>query len=259
MPRTITVRHNSLGLRNDELQHDSRPTILFLGDSFVWGFNVEDNERFTELLRPELPDYRIVNAGVAGYGTDQAYLLARRIWDAVKPDIVVLMFCVENDRKDNSSNLRGAYKPYLHMTADGNWEFAGLPLPKARKVRFNESSISRFMLARLAISAYMEVRYRRITVPDPTDRLIAMLREFVEAKGAKLAVGVQRDEPELEAFLRSQAIPHISFEGAELYTSTKHWTPDGNKLVAKRLMAMFEKTGMLSGKRQAGTGLEPAK
>src|SRR5262245_51465571 len=96
MPRTITIRHNSLGLRNDELPADSRPTILFLGDSFVWGYNVEDSERFTELLRPELPDYRIVNAGVAGYGTDQAYLLARRIWEAVKPDVVVLMFCIEN-------------------------------------------------------------------------------------------------------------------------------------------------------------------
>jgi hypothetical protein len=258
MPRTITVRHNSLGLRNEELQHDSRPTILFLGDSFVWGFNVEDSERFTELLRQELPDHRIVNAGVAGYGTDQAYLLARRIWDAVKPDVVVLMFCIENDHRDNSSNLRGGYKPYLHRTVDGNWEFAGLPLPKARRVRLRESSMSRFMLARVAISAYVEVRYPRITVPDPTDRLIGMLREFVEARGAKFAVGVQRNEPEIEGFLQSQGIPHISFEGAEI-DGTRHWTPVGNQLVAERLMIMFEQIGMVSGGQQTQTGLEPKK
>jgi GDSL-like lipase/acylhydrolase family protein len=242
MPSTITVRHNSIGLRDDELQHDSRPTILFLGDSFVWGFNVDNSERFTELLRPEFPDYRIVNAGVAGYGTDQAYLLARRIWDAVKPDIVVLMFCSENDRRDNSSNLRGGFKPYLHKTVDGVWEFAGLPPPKARSIRFRESSMSRFMLARAAISGYVELRYPRITVPDPTDRLIGMLREFVEARGARLVVGMTRDDPELQTFLRNQGIPQVSIEGGEAYyDSTKHWTLPGHQLAAGRLLALLRK------------------
>src|SRR6186713_1379235 len=35
--RTIRVQHNSLGLRDIEPVDDARPTILFLGDSFVWG------------------------------------------------------------------------------------------------------------------------------------------------------------------------------------------------------------------------------
>src|ERR1700754_2954709 len=35
--RTVAVRHNSLGLRDDEFVPDGAPTILFLGDSFVWG------------------------------------------------------------------------------------------------------------------------------------------------------------------------------------------------------------------------------
>ena len=49
--RTIHVQHNSLGLRDIEFVPDGRPTILFLGDSFVWGLDAEADERFTELLR----------------------------------------------------------------------------------------------------------------------------------------------------------------------------------------------------------------
>src|SRR3979411_2727185 len=45
--RTIHVRHNSLGLRDIEFAPDGRPTILFLGDSFVWGLDAEADERST--------------------------------------------------------------------------------------------------------------------------------------------------------------------------------------------------------------------
>ena len=34
--RTIHAKHNSLGLRDDEFSLDTKPTILFLGNSFVW-------------------------------------------------------------------------------------------------------------------------------------------------------------------------------------------------------------------------------
>jgi hypothetical protein len=64
--RTITVAHNSLGLRDIELDSTGKQTIVFVGDSFVWGSDVEAHDRFTDRLRGELPEHRIVNAGVAG-------------------------------------------------------------------------------------------------------------------------------------------------------------------------------------------------
>src|SRR5262249_54310760 len=36
-----SATHNSAGLRDTELTEDGRPRILFLGDSFVWGYGVE--------------------------------------------------------------------------------------------------------------------------------------------------------------------------------------------------------------------------
>src|SRR5438874_13666948 len=48
--RTIKVRHNSLGLRDIEPETGRKPAIAFFGDSFVWGYDAEENERFTNLL-----------------------------------------------------------------------------------------------------------------------------------------------------------------------------------------------------------------
>jgi len=69
--RTIHARHNSLGFRDVEFEPDGRPTMLFIGDSFVWGVDAEVGERFTDLMRSQLSGNTIVNAGVSGYGTDQ--------------------------------------------------------------------------------------------------------------------------------------------------------------------------------------------
>src|SRR5476649_564340 len=57
--RSIHVQNNSLGLRDTGFSLDDKPTILFLGVSFVWGLDVEANERFTDLLKPRIPGYKI--------------------------------------------------------------------------------------------------------------------------------------------------------------------------------------------------------
>src|SRR4029453_16015749 len=65
--RTISAKHNSLGLRERELSDIAPHRILFLGGSFTCGYDAEVNERFSDLLQKELPQYGIVNAGVSGY------------------------------------------------------------------------------------------------------------------------------------------------------------------------------------------------
>ena len=129
----------------------------------------------------------------------------------------------------------------------GALELRGQPVPKARKLSLKESWWGRHLfLARLAISAYVELRYRRITVPDPTEKLVGMTRDFVQAQGATLVVGVQYREPRLEAYLAAQKIPFTTFEGGEQFDSSKHWTPAGNRLVADRLMTLFKETGLVN-------------
>src|SRR5262245_33432552 len=130
--RTISVRHNSLGLREKEINQDAPGgTFVFLGDSMVWGLDAEVGERFTDLLQFELPRHRMVNAGVLGFGTDQELLLVQRLWRRLTPRVVVLTFSNDNDRDDNTSSLRYQtnYKPYFVQGAEGEWQIRGYPLP----------------------------------------------------------------------------------------------------------------------------------
>jgi GDSL-like Lipase/Acylhydrolase family len=247
--RTISLQHNSLGLRDVEHERTDRPTVLFVGDSFVWGFDVEAGERFTELLRADLPGMEIVNAGVNGYGTDQEYLLLNRIWSAFRPDVVVLNFTTSNDRDDNTSNMisDGYYKPYLARAADGTWRFFGQPVPKSRQTYFTDDPlVKNLWLARLAVTSYIYVRHPQIAVPDPTEQLVGMMRDLVESKGAKFLVGLQYADAKLELFLQAQEIRYTSFDGAEPYPANgNHWTPKGHALVADRLKALLSATGIV--------------
>lgn len=52
----------------------SKNTIIFLGDSFVQGYALNDNETFTWKLQEKFPNSKIINFGTGGYGTYQSLL-----------------------------------------------------------------------------------------------------------------------------------------------------------------------------------------
>ena len=242
--RTIHARHNSLGFRDIEFARDARPRMLFIGDSFVWGVDAEAGERFTDLLRSRLPNFAIVNAGVSGYGTDQEYLLLRRIWGTIEPSVVVLIFCTDNDRLDNGTNIRydGYQKPYFATAADGALVLRGQPVPLSRQIYIKENWLVRHLwLARLLAFAYVEIRHPQVFVSDPTEAIVGKMREFVEAHGAKLMVGLQSTDDKLVQYLQREKIPFVAFDGAEAYAARygAHWTPAGQKFVAERLSGLL--------------------
>ena len=248
--RTISVEINSLGLREREFT-DARPgTFIFIGNSFTFGYDAEPNERFSDLLQQALPQYRMINAGVSGYGTDQQYLLLQRLWKHVRPQVVVLTVCVDNDRDDNSSSFRYRryYKPYFARTPEGEWQVRGYPLPPSKRQLFTGNVwAENSLLVRFAIFSYIAIRHAEVIVPDPTEHLINMVRRTAEARGARLVVGLQRHEPRLEAYLRTQGIPFTSFDDAKGYpTAGWHWTPEGNAVVAARYLALFTELGIAS-------------
>src|SRR5438552_3305501 len=46
--RVFSVANNSQGFRAPEFVSSTKPGIAFLGDSFVWGYDVEAEERFSD-------------------------------------------------------------------------------------------------------------------------------------------------------------------------------------------------------------------
>lgn len=100
---------NSSGVRDDEEIGEKAPNerrILVLGDSLVLSVQVPFRQTFGELLEQRLNShaspvhYRVINAGVQGYGPVQELLFFRSILPVVKPDLVIETLFVGNDAED---------------------------------------------------------------------------------------------------------------------------------------------------------------
>jgi lysophospholipase L1-like esterase len=242
--RTIHARHNSLGFRDVEYRSDGKPLMLFIGDSFVWGVDAEADERFTDLLRASMPQYAILNAGVSGYGTDQEFIWLKRIWPALRPAVVVLLFCTDNDRLDNATNVRyaGYRKPYAVIGADGALAIKGQPVPKSLKLMIRDDRWLRHSwLARVAALAYVEMSSPQIFVPDPTERLISAIKDYVASEHAKFFVALQHRDEALISHLGARQIPFAVLDGIPAYGAQygAHFTPEGHRMVARQLQGFL--------------------
>jgi hypothetical protein len=100
---------NSTGVRDDEEIGPKAPDerrIVLLGDSLVMSVQVPFEETFGEILerrlnaRPSPYRYRVINAGVQGYGPVEALLFFKTIGAALAPDLVIETIFVGNDAEE---------------------------------------------------------------------------------------------------------------------------------------------------------------
>jgi hypothetical protein len=129
------AKQNALGFRGP--LYESDPTqgawrIAVLGDSFVWGFGVEDEEVFTRMMEKLSPTrLEVANMGVSGYGTDQEYLLWSSRGHQFNARDVVLAVTITNDFFDNLSSERYGYeKPVYAFGPDGQLHLTNVPVPR---------------------------------------------------------------------------------------------------------------------------------
>jgi len=104
--RRIRVSLNNLGLRGrDVVPKAGTTSLLFIGDSITFGEGVEDGEDFPtlsgHLLTERIPSspLRVVNGGVPGYGIHEEIELVKKLLPSLRPELVLLTFCV-NDMFD---------------------------------------------------------------------------------------------------------------------------------------------------------------
>ena len=103
----IQIRTNSQGYRDDEESMDS-PRVVFLGDSFCFGWGVQQEETCATVFE-NLTGTKTLNLGISGYGTVQECLLFERACEDPRfgsPVVVVLVYA--NDLEDNC-NLLGLW------------------------------------------------------------------------------------------------------------------------------------------------------
>jgi lysophospholipase L1-like esterase len=105
---------NSLGIRSETMstKRAGARRILAIGDSFTLGMQVADGETFSDLLSEKLgPEIQVFNAGVPGYGTEQATELMRRLVPEVEADAVLLTVYTGNDFRDNRNWVQAPGMP----------------------------------------------------------------------------------------------------------------------------------------------------
>ncbi len=132
------VRINSRGLREREIPYEKPAAVtrvLVLGDSSVVSFEVPPEAVFTRLaedmLRKRGYDVQFVNAGVRGWGTDQALLFLREEGLEYQPDLVLYRWS-GNDREDNATihrPFRKYGKPWFHLDQTDSLVLRGVPVP----------------------------------------------------------------------------------------------------------------------------------
>jgi hypothetical protein len=213
---SVIVHQNAWGLRaSDSIQPGRQSTqrrILVLGDSYVWGYGVEQSQMMTAPEVHQSPT-ELINLGVSGYGTDQEYLLYARLGVKFDVDEVVLVFTPYNDVEENlSSQQYDHFKPFFvleggrlvlhteHAQPSGLHTFVN-------HLRFHSEVINVFDGAIRNLSNWMKLRRikgaeqpvgRPLTKNDITMRdrdgvtlsleIMAALHDSVASKGSKFSV-----------------------------------------------------------------------
>lgn len=104
---TYRLSYNNMGYRGRDvpLERDpARPRVVFLGDSFVDGSEVGDEEVFSSRLEQASACLDAVNLGVYSYSTAQELLTLQHVGLRYEPDLVVLV-TISNDLPGNLRNF----------------------------------------------------------------------------------------------------------------------------------------------------------
>ncbi|MBF0246988.1 MAG: hypothetical protein HQL36_02785 [Alphaproteobacteria bacterium] len=123
-----TYRTNAHGMRDRERALDApAPRAVVLGDSFVEGFGLERDERFTDRLERKT-GVEHLNFGTAGdFGTVQEWLLYDTLASRFRHDRVMVVILPRNDFVDNDPEFGRVshaqrYRPYAIANASGGYD-----------------------------------------------------------------------------------------------------------------------------------------
>jgi lysophospholipase L1-like esterase len=278
------VQINQKGLRDRDHSYERANDvrrILVLGDSFAWGYGVEEAERFSQLLE-SMMDVEVVNAGVSGYSTDQELLWLQNEGIKYDPDLIILVFA-GNDIGDNEQQLVNTiyFKPQF-VIAEDQLILKNTPVPKTTpqgKVIYDlsqRSSLFYFLVQRYfdLLSVYNDFKVNSdnpsplvsdvSVASEPFRVTLTLLHEIGKAAastGAKLMIVATDqwwnsssketytdfvDELHSEGFLALDVETLPGFDPVEmLIQDDGHWNPAGHEFVAEKINDFIESNKLL--------------
>jgi hypothetical protein len=144
---TIRWSTNDNGYRGDELSTNPDIRVVVYGDSNVQARFSSLEDTYAERLEAKLMsrtgrDVEVVNAGVVGFGPDQALLKARAEIDDLQPDVLIFVVFTSNDFGDLVRNR------LFHLDYSGDLVRTDFPASVDVQLR---NSIPRLLIVRAGI------------------------------------------------------------------------------------------------------------
>jgi lysophospholipase L1-like esterase len=205
---------NAAGLRGNAWPEPSASTderVVFIGDSFTFGLGVNDDETFVARLQAGAAG-TYLNAGIAGYSTDQQLLYLRTHLASWRVDRLVLVVYLANDLLDNELRfpLQAQMGKPLFVAGRAGIQLTNSPVPRAPKTPEdqartlgtavlgqeiprtwrNEWQLTRTLgLAESTDPALLAGMPERLEAPvDLFVQLVAAIRELCEANDVSLSL-----------------------------------------------------------------------
>ncbi|MBI2410247.1 SGNH/GDSL hydrolase family protein [Candidatus Kaiserbacteria bacterium] len=203
------VRFNEFGMRDRDRSFEKNlgvTRIAFLGDSFIEGAQVGNEEVVTRRMETQLgPKVEVLNFGVSGFGTYQALLTYEERVRPFKPDIVILGFYTGNDMRNNLRAVESLYgdassRPFLEKRDDGSW--AAIP---ASSKDMSRNAIVLFLKRHFALYRFLWFEKQRFSgmwrLAEPPENS-APSTQSVESMDAYIArlFAPPKDQPFLGAW-----------------------------------------------------------
>lgn len=168
------VRTNAQRFRNaatfPAAVEPGRKRWICAGDSFAFGYGVDNDDTWCERLRQLVPGLETVNMGQGGYGVDQAFLWYERDGRALAHDAVLFTFITTDFERMQRTQFMGHPKPRLRIV-DGEIVPENVPVPSPGLLRTHlprwRNAIEGLALVRV-LKRVLEGRSAQAD-PPPTD------------------------------------------------------------------------------------------
>jgi lysophospholipase L1-like esterase len=268
----VGVQTNAQRFRN---RHDftravpaGKMRIVCSGDSFTFGYGVDNDQTWCQRLAALDPRLETVNMGLGGYGVDQAYLWYMRDGTDLDHDLQLFVFLTDDFNRMRFDRFMGYGKPLLSVR-DDSLVITNYPVPRTswftRRRALHGETLTRLNVVRLsrkllrlddhARAAERAARDRQ-RLREIVARIFADLRRANDARQSRLVLVYlpgewdYKSDPttdEWRQFVLTEAarqklrfldlvdeirrVPPTEIEG--LYAPNHHFTVAGNQWAAK--------------------------
>jgi hypothetical protein len=214
---------------------------MVVGDSFVFGQGVQQEDRLTEQLERLEPHWRVDNMGMTGWGLDLMVRAIEQYGRKAKPDALVLTVYTDDFRRLLPYYAGAGYGYSKFELRDS--ELVTIPFPYPR---FWE----RLRVVQLLYQVSWRLDRNRF---DLNKALLDRYLKDCSAIGAKPVVaffpgtGDKKEDKERRGFLRDWAmknsVPYVDLTNPILDAGVKnvyitdnwHWNPAGHRIAAEQL------------------------